>query len=314
MREVVVEAPASSANLGPGFDALAVALDRPRDRLRVSVEESDRVEVDIGVARGIDLPLDPEENVAGVVAREVCRSRRKRGRIRIFIEKKVPPGLGLGSSAASAAACAVALDRLFGLGLSKEAMVGVAGRGEGAVSGAAHYDNASAAVFGGFVVVKGGGEPSVVRLEAPEALRLCVATPILKLPRRKTEYARSVLPKSVTLGQMVSNVGNASAVVAGFARGDIALIGSGMEDAVVEPARAKLIPGYGAVRELAVEAGASGACISGAGPTLLAAVDARRSRPEGVLEAMLGGFRESGVRAEGFVARVGDGARVVGSS
>ena len=236
------------------------------------------------------------------------------GRIMIAIEKKVPAGLGLGSSAASGAACAVAMGALFGLKLSKDELVRYAGKGEAAASGAAHYDNVSAAVCGGFIVVTGGKRPSVVRLDAPRALRVCVAIPQVRLPRRKTEYARSIIPKELSLGQMVSNVGSAGTLVAGFARGDVALIGEGMKDEVVEPARSKLIPGYARVKRLAIEAGASGVCISGAGPSMLAVVDIKKGSPEDVLAAMEGGFERAGVRAGGYFTQVGEGAKVVGSS
>lgn len=314
MREVVAEAQASSANLGSGFDTFAVALGRPADRLRVSGADAKLLEVEIRVPRRSGLSQDPKENVAGVVASAISKAFKLRKRIKITIERKVPAGLGMGSSAASAAACAVAMNDLFGLGLSKEEMVSWAGKGEAASSGTAHYDNVSAAIYGGFVVVRSGRTPSVVRFDPPRALRLCVATPLLRLPERKTKYARSILPKKIELRQMVSNLGSAGTLVAGFAKGDIALIGAGMHDEVVEPARSTMIPGYGRVRKEAMEAGASGVCISGAGPSMLAVVDVQQSRPREVLAAMLGGFTKSGSKAEGFVTKTGEGARVVASS
>jgi homoserine kinase len=313
LREVIVEAPASSANLGSGFDTFAIALENPKDRLRVSFEEGSRRTVEINVPKGANLPLDPRENAAGVVAAAMAGRSGRKGEIRVTIEKKVPAGIGIGSSAASGAACAIAMNVLLGLKLSKDELVRYAGKGEATASGAAHYDNVSAAIYGGFVVVTGKERPSVVRLNPPAALGVCVATPQIKLPERKTEYSRSILPRNLRLGQLVANVGRASTLVAGFARGDVAMIGEGMRDEVVEPARSKLIPGYSHVRELATKAGAAGVCISGAGPSMLAAVDVKKGHPRDVLAAMVHGFRMANVKAGGFVTRVGEGARVIES-
>lgn len=166
------------------------------------------------------------------------------------------------------------------------------------------------------MVVRGGaGErPSAVRFSPPAGLALCVATPVVSLPERKTEYARSLLPGSVPLETLVANVANASLMVSGFAKRDIRLIGNGMVDKAVETARKPMIPGYDAVRSMAMGAGAEGVCISGAGPSMLAMVDKNRHQPKKVLEAMLGAFRQAGVKSSGYVTRIGTGARVVKSS
>ena len=112
----------------------------------------------------------------------------------------------------------------------------------------------------------------------------------------------------------VANVANASLMVSGFAKKDIKLIGKGMNDKVVEQARKAMIPGFDWVRSKAIDAGAEGVCISGAGPSMLAVSDSRRTQPKKVLEAMLSAFRQEGVKSSGYVTRVGKGARVVKSS
>jgi homoserine kinase len=134
---------------------------------------------------------------------------------------------------------------------------------------------------------------------------------MLELPSKKTEFARSLLPRSLPLKAMTHNVAMASTLVAGFAKSDIQLIGRGMEDAVVEPARRKMIPGYNSVRENAMASGAAGVGISGAGPTMLAFVDTRKASATAVLNAMKAGFASSGVRADGFVTRIGRGACIM---
>lgn len=311
MKKVTVEACASSANLGSGFDVFAIALKEPVDRLTVSFRRGAVLRVDVGVPDGLGLPAEKRENVAWVVAHEACTEHGIRGDVEIKIEKKVPIGLGIGSSAASAAACAVAVNTLFDLGLGLEELLKLAGKGEGAVSGSVHYDNVSAAVCGGFVIVRAWPAPSVVRFEPPRWLRLCIATPDVKLPPRKTEYARSILPKEVKLSAMSKAIAMASTLVAGFATGDVEKIGEGMHDEVVEPVRSGLIPGYERVKKAAKRSGASGVCISGAGPSVLAVVDSSRADPNVVLSSMLDCFRSAGVGASGFVTAAGKGARVV---
>jgi homoserine kinase len=136
----------------------------------------------------------------------------------------------------------------------------------------------------------------------------------LKLPVRKTEYARSIVPRTVQLKAMVANVANASLIVSGFARGDVGLIGTGMVDRAVEEARKALIPGYEHVRRSAIQTGAAGVCISGAGPSMLAVLDEGHVAPRRVLDAMVGGFKDEGVEADGFITKAGKGAARIGSS
>jgi len=306
--KVTVEAPASSANLGPGFDVFALALDRPRDRISLSSEGGNRLSVTIENAGKVKTPESAAKNGAGAVCLAIAREFGIKKRIVVEIAKGVPIGLGMGSSGASAAAAAFAMNELFELGLSGDQMIFYAGTGEQVTSGAAHYDNVSAAVLGGFVVVKLNGRPSAIRYDPPQDLALVVVTPVLKLPERKTEYTRSVLPKKIELNMMVSNVANASLIVSGFARGDITMIGRGMTDRVVEEARKKLIPGYDEVKKYAKEAGAAGVCISGAGPSMLALLDRKNSDPRAVMDNMVAGFGTKSIESDGFVTKVGMGA------
>jgi homoserine kinase len=315
--QIKVEAPASSANLGPGFDVFALALDSPRDTVRLRIGSSSGRAPSVRMAKvtGFDVPSSEAENGACVVCLWMAKQLGVRKEIVVELDKRVPIGLGMGSSGASAAAAAVAMNELLGLGLSLDELLFYAGKGERATSGFPHYDNVAASILGGFVVVGGAeGMPTAVKFDAPVGLSVCVATPLVSLPSRKTEYARSLLPRSVPLETLVANVANASIMVSGFAKKDIRLIGKGMADKAVEQARKQMIPGYDAVRYRAIAAGADGACISGAGPSMLAIVDRRRSQPKKVLDAMVAAFQEEGVKSSGYVTRIGKGARVVKGS
>jgi homoserine kinase len=312
-RKVVVVAPASSANLGPGFDVFAIALERPLDRLTLSVEKSSRTEAFLTLRGVSDVSVSVEKNAASYVALSIARERGIHTLLRIELKKGIPVGVGLGSSAASSVAAALAVNELFELGMSQSELLRYASLGEKLSSGVAHYDNVAASLVGGFSVAVNGDRPRIISYSPPRSLKLCFATPVVTLPERKTEFARSLLPSVTKLSDVVHNLSMASAIVSGFARGDVELIGYGMHDDIVEPARARMIPGFQDVRRAAIRGGATGVCISGAGPTVLAVTDSRRTSPPSVLKAMLSAFRDAGVKATGFITKVGRGARVVSS-
>lgn len=306
-----VDAPASSANLGPGFDVFGLALARPRDRVTARRTQEGGVQVQVvgPAARGI--PAEASRNSAGLVAEALLAHTALKGGLAIRVEKHIPPGSGLGSSGASAAACAVAVNALLGLKLSSVELVSFAAKGERASAGVEHADNVAAAILGGLVVIRSYTPLDVVSLAAPSHLRVCVAMPRIAVPAGKTGVARRVLPQTIPLAHLVHNVGHAATLVAGFALGDVQLIGKAMQDAVVEPARASLVPGYAQVRERALTAGAEGVAISGAGPSMVAVVDARKGQAQAVCAAMRQGFATAQVSARAFVTRAGRGARVV---
>ena len=302
-KRVTVVSPASSANLGAGYDVFALALSKPFDTLTLQRTKS-------GVrllVEGARLDTAPRKNVVSGVIRAIMRGEDVRGGVSLKLRKGVPVGAGLGSSAASSAAAAVGLSALFELGLDKRRLIEYAGVGEKIASGTAHYDNVAAAIAGGFVIV--AGKEGFVGMEAPPRLALCLATPEVHLPSRKTEFARSLVPDRLSLDEVVGAVTSASLMVRGFSNGDLEEIGRAMQGGFVDPKRAVMIPGFEKVRESAVRAGAFGACISGAGPTVLAATT--RNKAEGVLKAMLRGFREAGVQSKGFVAGVGKGCEII---
>jgi len=313
---MVVDAPASSANLGPGYDVFALALDKPSDRLALRANASTYrdagVEIQVtGTTNLKSISTSPESNAASAVALKMADAFGLRHRISMVLRKGVPIGVGLGSSAASSAAAAFAMNEYFRLGLKPAELVKYAAHGEFVSSSVEHYDNVSASLMGGFVIMEDASMGRVRRFEPPHSLKICLATPRVKLPERKTEFARSILPKEMKLEKLALNVAAASAVVTGFARGEIEEIGYGMtRDEVVEPSRSVMIPGYAAVKKAALKSGASGVCISGAGPTMLAVVDGK-AKAKLVLRSMLDAFKAAGAPSEGFITAPGTGAHIV---
>ena len=262
--KVTVKAPSSTANLGPGFDVFGLAIDAFYDTITLT-----KIEKGITIVTDDKIPINPENNTAGLVVKNMRKKFKIEKGIEIKIEKGIPAGFGMGSSAASAAATAVAFDKLFGLKLDDNALVEFAGSGEKASAGTVHYDNVAASVLGGFVIVK-TLPLQVIKINPPTDLRMCIAIPKIDVPKKKTKVSRGVIPKKINLDDSILNLSNAASIVAGFMNKDVELIGNSVKDVIVEPARHHMIPGFMKVKEKAIRAGALGVTISGAGPSVIA--------------------------------------------
>ncbi|QSX00171.1 homoserine kinase [Haloterrigena alkaliphila] len=287
---LTVRAPATSANLGSGFDVFGVALGTPADVVRVERAPETRISV-IGAGSQY-IPEDPNQNTVGAVADALDAPAH------IKIDKGVRPSSGLGSSAASAAAAAVALNALYDRGLSREELVPVAAEGEALVSGEAHADNVAPSLLGGFTIVTDDG---VTQVDASIPVVACL--PEMSV---STRDARGVVPDSATLEDVVDTVGNAATLAVGMTRDDPALVGRGMEDAIVTPERTALIDGYAQVRDAALEAGATGVTVSGAGPGILAVC--HRRDQAAIASTMIDTFDAVGIESRAYQTRIGEGA------
>jgi homoserine kinase len=301
-------APATSANLGAGFDVFGVALDALSDRVLVERTEGRKIEIEVEGEGSESIPREPGKNTAGIVANELLKLSREKIGLRIRILKGIRPGSGLGSSAASAAATAIAINDLLGINLSPTELIGFAALGEMASAGAPHADNVAAAILGGFIIIASREPLEVFKIKMPDNVEFAIVLPEIKLD---TRLARSVLPRSVDLGSMVHNVGRAATFVAGIALNSVEVMGKGMVDAVVEPARARLIPGLNHVKEKALKSGAVGVSISGAGPSVIALVNSKKAKARDVALAMKEAFEEVGVKSLPICAKPGDGAKIV---
>jgi len=311
MKQVMVKAPATSANLGPGFDVFGIALEQPSDRVTLTAVDKGGVRIQVSGMGAKTISVTPEKNTAGRVAEVMLKDFKLTAGLQIHVEKGIFPGKGLGSSAASAAAVALGINGMFDLGLSNRQLIEYAAKGEVASAGSEHADNVSAAVCGNFVLIQSCNPLEIINLECPKDMELAVAMPKMITPPNKTEKARAVIPKVVSLEKHVYNLGKAVAMAAGFAMGDVDIIGRSMVDDIVEPARASLIPGYSKVRENALSAGALGVTISGAGPSMIAIVNRKTCDTAKVAAAMREGFLTSGYDANAFATKPGKGACIV---
>jgi homoserine kinase len=243
-RHRLVRVPASSANLGPGYDVLAAALS---PSLELEVEETGELFVHC------DVPGVPSDRSNLCV--QAFEALRPADGLSFHIRSEIPPGAGLGSSAAAIVAGLCAADHMYELDAP---VFELARELEG------HPDNVAAALYGGFVVCAPSGDPA--RFDPPAGLEAVLALPPEPVP---TARARALMPDEVPLGDAVANVANASLLVLGLARDDFSLIERGLADSLHQPRRRELYPRSMELLERAVEMGAFGATISGAGPAVL---------------------------------------------
>lgn len=266
-KKVTAFAPASVANVGCGFDVLGFAIEGPGDIVIAELRKGTGIVIDsIGGDDG-KLPVEPMNNTAGRAVMSLLEnlSDMPGGRIHLRIIKKMPLGSGLGSSAASSVAAAVAVNHLLEEPFSREELLPFVVQGELAASGSPHADNVAASLLGGFILVRSNDPLDVIPLEYPENLYCTVIHPKIEIATKNT---RLILRKEVPLSKAVAQWGNVGALVAGLYKNDTALIGRSMQDGIVEPTRSFLIPGFEKMKSAALESGALGFSISGAGPSV----------------------------------------------
>lgn len=305
---VRVFAPASVGNVGPGFDVLGMAITGLGDTVEAAWAKSPGVHIEEISGDGGALPRDPDLNTAGIAAREALALVGERRGVALRILKGIP-GTGLGSSAASAVAGAFAVATLLGGRPPKAALLPACVAGERHVSGGVFLDNLGASLFGG-VVVCHTGLLAAWPVGALPGLQVVVATPDIQV---LTRDSRAALAATVPMAGFVHNMGAVAAMVAAAARGDAAAFGRAIDDRVVEPQRAHLIPGFAGVKAAALARGALGCSISGAGASVFAVTD-RDELAAPIGEAMQKAFAAAGVKARVTVARVdAEGARPLAS-
>jgi homoserine kinase len=286
---VVVHVPATTANLGPGFDCLGAALDLDNVfEMRCIQGGSERFDLIIEGSEGAHLRGGPDN----LVYRSAQRVWREAGLQPVALEARVrlavPPARGLGSSATAIVAGLLGANALVGEPLSTEKLLELAIDIEG------HPDNVVPSLVGGLCMTARAASHRwrVVRCEWSSQVRAVVAIPAIRLT---TSEARRAMPKAIPIPDAVSNLGALTLLLQGLRTGNGDLIADGMHDRLHEPYRWGLIQGGRAVRDAALEAGAWGCVISGAGPSLLALC--RAEVAEDVRVAMVERWRREGVES-----------------
>jgi len=300
-------APASVGNVAIGFDILGFAIDTLGDRVTVSRRASPGVEVT--AVRGIagDLPRDARDNTAGRALLALEEAVRPAFGFSLEIDKGIPVGSGLGGSAASAVGAVVAANALLPRPVSRLELLQFAMAGEAVASGARHADNIAPSLFGGLVLTVGIDHPRVKQIPVPAPIRAVIVHPHMFLATAK---ARSILKESVDLSDFVWQTAHLAGFISGCYTDDLDMIRASFEDVVIEPQRAALIPGFQEVRRGAMDAGALGCSISGAGPSMFAWT--LESTAQAVLAAMRREFARHALATDHWVVEVRSvGARLI---
>lgn len=297
--------PASVGNIGVGFDILGHSITGAGDR--ATVRRIAEPEVRISAIRGstVDLPLAAPANTAGAALIALREALQLDYGFEIELDKGIPLGSGMGGSAASCVAALVAANTLLDEPLPRAALYPFAVTGEAVASGGRHGDNVGPMLLGGVVLATA---EHTVSVPVPPEWTCVLVHPDAMLETRR---ARAALQGSYELKQFVAQSANLSLVLAGCWRGDAALVRAGLKDVLVEPRRAPLIDGFGAVKQAALDHDAMGASISGAGPSVFAwfesPVQAQRAAP-----AMQAAFTAAGYTSQAYLSPVaGPAAEVI---
>jgi homoserine kinase len=260
-------APASVGNVAIGFDILGMAVDALGDR--VTVSRSSQPGVRITAISGVpeELPLEAERNTAGSALMAMQQALNPGFGFEMQIQKGIPLGSGLGGSAASAVGAVVAANALLPEPCSKLELLKFAMQGEKVASGSLHVDNIAPSLFGGLVLTVGIDHPRVKQIPVPAGIKSVIVHPHMFL---STKQARAILKRTVELSDFVWQTANLAGFISGCYTDDLDMIRASFQDVVIEPQRQALIPGFNDVRQAAMDAGALGCSISGAGPTMFA--------------------------------------------
>lgn len=300
MNEIKLFCPATIANLSCGFDVLGLCLDTIGDEM--IIRKSSRSGITITKIVGANLPLQTENNVAGVAALAMLEETDTDCGFEIEIYKNIKAGSGIGSSAASAAGAVFGINRLLGMPFSDKELVRFAMQGEKLASGSAHADNVAPALLGGFTLVRSYSPLDIIKIESPDEMFATVIHPQIEL---KTSDARSVLKNNISLKSAIIQWGNVGGLIAGLYTKDYALIGRSLHDEIVEPVRSVLIPAFDSIKTATMQNGALGCGISGSGPSIFA-LSKGKETAEKVAVAMSAIYADINLPYETHVSKIND--------
>jgi homoserine kinase len=267
-KEIKVFAPASVTNVSCGFDIMGFALNYPGDELELKITNKPGVRITKITGDNKKLPLDIEFNTAGIAVRSLANHLNYDKGIEIKLYKKIALGSGMGSSASSAVAGVFALNEILGRPLTKSQLLQFALEGEKLTCGGTpHADNVSAALFGGFVIVRSMNPLDVFNIEFPNNIYCTIVHPNIEI---KTADARKILKNHILLSDAVEQWGNIAGLTTGLIKKDYELIKASLKDVLIEPVRSIFIPGFYEMKNAAIDSGALGYSISGSGPSVFA--------------------------------------------
>ena len=315
MRSATAFAPATVANVAVGFDMLGFAIESVGDVVTVSITDDRSVRIneildETGSQAPLDVPLDAERNAATVGLVKLREDLRLDFGFQVELRKGIALGSGMGGSAASAVGGLIAANSLLEAPLPREALMKYALLGEQAASGASHPDNIAPCLLGGMTLVLSGEPFRYVLLPVPEEILTVIIHPRLRVDTRR---ARAILKADVSLADHVRQSASLAGFISGCFTNDVEMIRQSLDDFLIEPQRAPLIPGFAEVKAVALQQGALGASISGSGPSVFALVTSEKTAAR-VRDAMESAFRAQGLtEVDSWISPVNrQGARIVG--
>lgn len=301
-----IAAPATTSNIGAGFDVFGIALDEPCDIIEGRRIDKGLVIAEVTGPGSENIPLDPNENSVTIAASEVLKLAKADFGIEVRIRKGIRPCSGMGSSGASAAGGAYLAYVMTGGTLPLSDVVYCAAKAEGWTSGGIHADNVAPCILGKFTIIRSYDPFEVFTVEPPEDLGIVAALPDVLVP---TSESRKVLPPEVGIKDLVFHIGHATSLVHALHTGDIDLIGRSIGDAVFEPARSRLVPHLEEAEKAAMDNGAIASFLGGSGPAVISFFRKSDGNGHRIAEAIGKVYSDNGMRCDTWVTTWGAGCR-----
>lgn len=265
LKDVSVFAPATCANVAVGFDLLGFAIENVGDTVTLRCRDDDQIIID-AIESQESLPMDPDKNTASAVVKYFCQDLNIQTGFSITIKKGLALGCGMGGSAASSVAALVAVNAFLQQPLALPQLVKYALHGEKVAVGSAHSDNVIPCLYGGLTLTQSLEPLRILQLPIPDICAVIVH-PHMRLD---TKTSRGVLSKEILLTEHIQQSAYLAGFIAALYTKDLDLLQASLKDCIIEPKRATLIPGFSAVKQAALNAGALGASLSGSGPSIFA--------------------------------------------
>jgi homoserine kinase len=263
MSRIKLRGPATSANVGPGYDIFAMALKEPYDEMLLELTDDNNIQICFD-GDSQDIPVTVEDNVAGLAILELKKRYKPDLGVKVTITKHMTSGCGLGTTGASASSAIYGLDKLLGLNLGPNELVDLARMGEVASGGSPHADNVSAAMLGGFVLVKSYHPIDVLKLEMPE---FPVVLAVMKKSQRST---RGFITYEIGQEKLKDQMARVARVIHAIHTRDAQEFGSAISvDHIAEPVRGAVIANYLDTKTKVLAAGAFGSTVSGGGSSVI---------------------------------------------
>ncbi len=303
---ITVVAPATTSNIGPGFDIFGLALKEPHDIIMGRKIKSGIVISEISGPGCESIPKDPAKNSVAIAAEAVLKRCDADFGIELKIKKGIRPGSGIGSSGASAGGGAFIANIMCGEKLSKQEVVLCAAHAEDVTSGGLHADNVAPCILGGFTIIRSYEPFEVITIEPPKDLGVVLALPDIIV---YTADSRKVVPREVSIRDMTYQIGNASALVYAMTTGNLALIGRSVKDIIVEPARTCLVPYLKQAEAVAMSHGAIASFLGGSGPCVITFFDKKTHNGEIIADAIKKLYNDNGMKCDTWVTECGTGCK-----